>query len=467
MTTLLFLFTALLLPTTSTAAQSPQPNIILIFCDDLGYGDLAVYGSTVHRTPHLDQMAADGALFTDFYVTSGVCTPSRSSLLTGCYPRRVDMHINARHPDSVGTQVLFPRAKKGLNPNEITIAEMLKEQGYATACIGKWHLGDHPEFLPTRQGFDTYFGIPYSNDMNRDFVPLPLMRDEQVIEAPVDQNTLTKRYTQEAISFIRDHSKHPFFIYLPHAMTHNPLHASDDFRGKSANGIYGDAVEELDWSTGQILAELKTQGLEENTLVIFTSDNGAASRWGGSNGDLRGWKGSTWEGGMRVPCIMQWKGFVPTGQVITEMSSTLDILPTIAQWTDTKLPDDRTIDGFSIQSLLLNKNTTSPYTAFFYYQKAQLQAVRTGKWKLHLALDSTYQSNHFPGFKEGRTAELYNLEEDRQEQHNLASEQPEIVAQLEHLAIYARQHLGDLHQDGDQVRPAAIVEEPTVRLLEP
>ncbi|MEO0332725.1 MAG: sulfatase-like hydrolase/transferase, partial [Bacteroidota bacterium] len=233
MATLLFTFTALLLPIISTIAQSPQPNIILIFCDDLGYGDLAVYGSTVHRTPHLDQMAADGALFTDFYVTSGVCTPSRSSLLTGCYPRRVDMHINARHPDSVGTQVLFPRAKKGLNPNEITIAELLKEQGYATACIGKWHLGDQPEFLPTRQGFDTYFGIPYSNDMNRDFVPLPLMRDERVIEAPVDQNTLTKRYTQEAVSFIRNHSDQPFFIYLPHAMTHNPLHASDNFQGKS------------------------------------------------------------------------------------------------------------------------------------------------------------------------------------------------------------------------------------------
>ncbi|MEM6844445.1 MAG: sulfatase [Bacteroidota bacterium] len=464
---IIFILSVFLILPKLSSAQSSKPNIILIFCDDLGYGDLAVYGSTVHRTPHLDQMAADGTLFSDFYVTSGVCTPSRSSLLTGCYPRRVDMHVNARHPDSVGTQVLFPRAKKGLNPNEITIAELLKEQGYATTCIGKWHLGDQPEFLPTRQGFDSYFGIPYSNDMNRDFVPLPLMRDERVVEAPVDQNNLTKRYTQEAINFIQDHADEPFFIYLPHAMTHNPLHASDDFRGKSANGIYGDAVEELDWSTGQILAELKKQDLEETTLVIFTSDNGAASRWGGSNGDLRGWKGSTWEGGMRVPCIMQWKGTIPSGQMVTEMASTLDILPTIAQWANGKLPDDRIIDGFSIHSLLMNEKATSPYTAFFYYQKAQLQAVRAGKWKLHLALDSIYQSIHFPGFKEGRTAELYDLEEDRQEQQNLAEKRPEIVAQLEYLANYARQHLGDLHHNGDQVRPAAVVENPSVRLMEP
>ncbi|MEM9832976.1 MAG: sulfatase [Bacteroidota bacterium] len=464
---IIFILSVFLILPKLSSAQSSKPNIILIFCDDLGYGDLAVYGSTVHRTPHLDQMAADGTLFSDFYVTSGVCTPSRSSLLTGCYPRRVDMHVNARHPDSIGTQVLFPRAKKGLNPNEITIAELLKEQGYATICIGKWHLGDQPEFLPTRQGFDSYFGIPYSNDMNRDFVPLPLMRDERVVEAPVDQNNLTKRYTREAINFIQDHADEPFFIYLPHAMTHNPLHASDDFRGKSANGIYGDAVEELDWSTGQILAELKKQDLEEATLVIFTSDNGAASRWGGSNGDLRGWKGSTWEGGMRVPCIMQWKGTIPSGQMVTEMASTLDILPTIAQWANGKLPDDRIIDGFSIHSLLMNEKATSPYTAFFYYQKAQLQAVRAGKWKLHLALDSIYQSIHFPGFKEGRTAELYDLEEDRQEQQNLAEKRPEIVAQLEYLANYARQHLGDLHHNGDQVRPAAVVENPSVRLMEP
>ncbi|MGB3585223.1 MAG: sulfatase [Tunicatimonas sp.] len=466
MKTAIFIIGLFILSVTQSDAQSDLPNIIIIFCDDLGYADLGVYGSSVHRTPALDKMAADGALFTDFYVTSGVCTPSRSSLLTGCYPRRVDMHVNARHPDSVGTQVLFPKAKKGLNPNEITIAELLKEQGYATACIGKWHLGDQLEFLPTRQGFDTYFGIPYSNDMDRDYVPLPLMQNERVIEAPVDQNTITRRYTQEAINFIQTHAEKPFFIYLPHAMTHNPLHASDDFRGKSANGIYGDAVEELDWSTGQILATLKELGLEENTLVVFTSDNGAASRWGGSNGDLRGWKGSTWEGGMRVPCIVQWKGTIPAGRVVTEMASTLDILPTIAQWTKSSVPSDRVIDGFSLAPLFLDENASSPYTSFFYYQKEQLQAVRSGKWKLHLALDSTYRSIHHPGFKEGRNAELYNLEDDRQEQHNIAAHQPEIIRQLEHMANYARQHLGDLRREGDQVRPAAIVSNPTVRLLE-
>jgi len=466
MKTLVFIFWMFILSVCPSAAQSELPNIIIIFCDDLGYGDLGVYGSSVHQTPVLDQMAADGALFTDFYVTSGVCTPSRASLLTGCYPRRVDMHVNARHPDSIGTQVLFPRAHKGLNPNEITIAELLKKQGYATACIGKWHLGDQPEFLPTRQGFDTYFGIPYSNDMNRAFVPLPLMREEKVVEAPVDQNTITQRYTQEAVKFIEEHTEQPFFIYLPHAMTHNPLHASDDFRGKSANGIYGDAVEELDWSTGQILATLAEEGLEENTLVIFTSDNGAASRWGGSNGDLRGWKGSTWEGGMRVPGIFQWKGTIPAGRVISEMASTLDILPTIAQWTNSSVPDDRVIDGFSLSPLLLNDDASSSYVSFFYYQKEQLQAVRSGKWKLHLALDSTYQNIHHPGFKKGRSAELYNLEEDRQEQHNVIQHQPEVVQQLEHMAEYARQHLGDLRKDGDQVRPAALVENPTVRLLE-
>ncbi|MEQ9441790.1 MAG: sulfatase [Cyclobacteriaceae bacterium] len=450
-----------------SVAQTSQPNIILIFCDDLGYGDLGIYGAEKQRTPYLDQMAANGVMFTDFYVTSGVCTPSRSSLLTGCYPRRVDMHVNSRPQDSIGRQVLFPQAKKGLNPDEVTLAEILKEAGYATACIGKWHLGDQPEFLPTRQGFDTYYGIPYSNDMDRYFVPLPLIRGETVIEAPVDQNTLTQRYTQEAIQFMDAHRDEPFFIYLPHAMTHNPLHASDHFRGKSANGIYGDAVEELDWSTGQILQYLKEHDLEEETLVVFTSDNGAAQRWGGSNGDLRGWKGSTWEGGMRVPCLMQWKGTIPAGKVVTEMATTLDMLPTLTHWAGGTVPTDRVIDGFDIQSLIVEDSAKSPYTAFFYYQKEQLQAVRSGKWKLHLPIDSTYQSIHFPGFVAGHPALLYNLEKDRQEHYNIVDQHPEITQQLLYLADYARLHLGDLHQEGDQVRPAAMVENPSVRLLKP
>jgi len=269
-----------------------KPNFIIIFCDDLGYGDVGCFGSEKHRTPNINRMAAEGMRFTSFYVTSGVCTPSRSSLMTGCYPRRVNMHESDRNEC-----VLFPVARKGLNPDEITIAEVLKAQGYATACVGKWHLGDQPEFLPTSQGFDYYFGIPYSNDMGANQrnsnPPLPLVRNKKVIEAPADQNTLTQRYTQEVIKFITANKDTPFFIYLPHTMPHNPVHSSEKFRGRSANGGYGDSVEEIDWSTGEILAALKKLDIDERTLVVFTSDNGAAPRWGGSNLPLSGWKGST------------------------------------------------------------------------------------------------------------------------------------------------------------------------------
>jgi len=292
LTNALLLFIGIICLNSCNSELDTQPNFIIIYCDDLGYGDIGPYGNTIHRTPNLDQMAEEGVVFTDFYVTSGVCSPSRSSLMTGSYAQRVGMHVNARPWGSVGRQVLFPKAKKGLNPKEITIAEMLKGKGYASACIGKWHLGDQPDFLPTRQGFDYYYGIPYSNDMNRDFCPLPLMRNEEVIEAPVDQNTITKRYTEEVISFIEKNSDKPFFVYLPHAMTHNPLHAGDKFRGKSANGMYGDAVEEIDWSTGQILNYLREKDLHHNTMVVFSSDNGAARPFGGTNLPLSGWKSS-------------------------------------------------------------------------------------------------------------------------------------------------------------------------------
>ena len=269
-----------------------KTNFIIIFCDDLGYGDIGCFGSKKHRTPNIDRMAAEGMRFTSFYVTSGVCTPSRSSLMTGCYPRRVNMHESDRNEC-----VLFPVARKGLNPNEITIAEVLKSQGYATACVGKWHLGDQPEFLPTSQGFDYYYGIPYSNDMGgnqRSKNPsLPLLRNTKVIEAPANQNTLTKRYTRQVIKFITENKDRPFFVYLPHTMPHNPVHSSEKFHGKSANDGYGDAVEEIDWSTGEILAALSKLGIDERTLVVFTSDNGAAQRWGGSNLPLSGFKGST------------------------------------------------------------------------------------------------------------------------------------------------------------------------------
>jgi arylsulfatase A len=440
-----------------------KPNIVIIYCDDLGYGDIGPYGNTVHRTPHLDQMAQEGVVFTDFYVTSGVCSPSRSSLMTGSYAQRVGMHVNARPWGSVGRQVLFPKAHKGLNPKEVTIAELLKQQGYATACIGKWHLGDQPEFLPTKQGFDYYYGIPYSNDMNRDFCPLPLMRNEKVIEAPVDQNTLTQRYTEEVISFIDQNKEVPFFIYLPHAMTHNPLHAGERFRGKSANGIYGDAVEEIDWSTGEIINYLKANSLDENTLVIFSSDNGAAKPFGGTNLPLSGWKGSTMEGGMRVPGIFWWPQTLKPAKIENYMATTMDVLPTIAHIVNAKLPDVK-LDGYNIYDLLTGKMTNSPYEVFYYYQLEQLQAVRKGDWKLHLPLDSMYGNFHRAEIVEGRPLALYNLTEDISEANELSGDYPEIVLDLLGEAAKARVQLGDFGVTAQGLRPAAIVDDPSARL---
>jgi arylsulfatase A-like enzyme len=433
-----------------------KPNFIIVFCDDMGYGDLGCFGSKKHRTPNIDRMAAEGTRFTSFYVTCGVCTPSRSSLMTGCYPRRVNMHKSGRNE-----WVLFPVAKKGLNPNEITIAEVLKEQGYATACVGKWHLGDQPRFLPTRQGFDYYYGIPYSNDMGsrqrRQNPPLPLMRNEKVIEAPADQNTLTKRYTEEVIKFITTNKDKPFFVYLPHTMVHNPVHSSEKFRGKSANGGYGDATEEIDWSTGEILATLKKLGLDESTLVVFTSDNGAAKRWGGSNLPLSGFKGSTMEGGMREPCVMRWPGRIPAGKTCDELASTLDMLPTLARLAGTKAPDDRIIDGKNIWRLMAGKKgAKSPHEAFYYYKIDQLQAVRSGKWKLHLQYEIRKRN------QKGTTKaplKLYDLEADVGEMTNVAADHPDVVERLLALAERAREDLGDVGREGNQ-REAGLVVTP-------
>ena len=293
-----------------------QPNFIVIFADNLGYGDFGCYGSTVHRTPHVDRMAAEGVRFTSFYSTCGVCTPSRASMMTGCYPRRVGLDYG------VSSSVLMPVDPKGLHPDEQTVADVLRAQGYATACIGKWHLGDQPSFLPTRHGFDHYFGIPYSDDMTArpqqpEWPELPLMRGEDVIEAPVDRDYLTKRYTEETCRFIRENRERPFFIYLPHAMpgsTDRPF-ASPQFQGKSANGPYGDCVEEMDWSTGEILGTLAELGLDENTLVIWTSDNGAVEQNPpqGSNAPLQGWGYDASEGAMRMPCLARWPGHIAPG----------------------------------------------------------------------------------------------------------------------------------------------------------
>ena len=330
-------------------AVAAAPNYVLIFCDDLGYNDLGCYGSMKNRTPRIDAMAKEGMRFTSFLSSSPVCTPSRASLLTGCYARRVGMH-----EDFTGHWVLIPRSRRGMHADEWTLPEMLKAKGYATACIGKWHLGDQPPHLPTAHGFDEYYGIPYSNDMasaRRGDPPLPLVQDTKVIEAPADQATLTKRYTREAIQFIERNKSKPFFLYLPHTFPHLPLFASKEFHGKSANGRYGDSVEEIDWSTGKILDALKQHGLDKTTLVIFTSDNGSNGRNGGSNAPLSGAKGGTMEGGMRVPMIARWPGRIPAGGTCNELSSTMDFLPTFAALSGGLLSANK-IDGHDITPLL-------------------------------------------------------------------------------------------------------------------
>ena len=427
-----------------------KPNFIVIYADDQGYGDLSCYGATKLKTPNIDRMAAEGMKFTDFYVSAPVCTPTRSSLMTGCYPRRVGMHQH----------VLFPNSKKGLNPKEITIAELLKRQGYATACVGKWHLGYQKQFLPTSQGFDYYYGIPFSNDMwlppgmsyakdaklpadldaetrkkgehKRNVVPL--MRNEEVIEYPANQPALTERYTEEVVKFITANKDKPFFVYLPHTMPHYPLHVSERFKGKSAGGLFGDVIECIDWSVGQILAALKKLGLDEKTLVIYTSDNGPAA---GSAGPLRGKKGSTWEGGMREPCIMRWPGKVPAGSTCGELATIMDLLPTLAKLAGTAAPTDRVIDGKDIAPLIAGTaGAKSPHEAFFYHTaQGQLAAVRCGKWKLHLkppqprrrpkkGQPQPRQKPPAPG------AQLYDLSADIGETTNVAAKNPDVVKRL-------------------------------------
>jgi len=449
------------LPSLCRAADGnrPQPpNFIIIFCDDLGYGDIGCFGAKKHRTPNIDRMAAEGMRFTSFYVTSGVCTPSRASLMTGCYPRRVNMH-----QDHNNLWVLFPCGKKGLNPREITIAEVLKQKGYATACVGKWHLGDQPEFLPTRQGFDYYYGIPYSNDMGGRKggrrPPLPLLRNETVIEAPANQRTLTKRYTEEVVRFITANKDKPFFVYLPHTMPHVPIFASRDFEGRSANGKFGDAVEEIDWSTGRILDTLKELGIDDRTLVVFTSDNGAARGPGGSNGPLSGWKGSTMEGGMREPCVMRWPGKIPAGTTCDELAITMDLLPTFAKLAGAEPPADRIIDGRDISALMFGKKgAKSPHEAFYYYHTNQLQAVRSGRWKLHLALKP--KKLNWSGSVPESALELYDLETDIGEKNNIADKHPDVVRRLLALAEKARADLGDMDRPGANQRPAGMVVTP-------
>jgi arylsulfatase A len=431
-------------------AEDRPPNFILIYCDDLGYSDLGCFGSTKIATLNLDRMAEQGMKLTSFYSTCSVCSPSRSSLMTGSYPRRVNLHVNSQN-----LCVLFPADRKGLNPKEVTIADALKTKDYATLCVGKWHLGDQQDFLPTQQGFDEYFGIPYSNDMRRKGIPLPLVEGTKVIESPANQNTLTQRYTERVVKFIKQKKEQPFFVYLPHTFPHLPLFASNRFKGKSKGGRYGDTVEEIDWSMGEIFKALKEAGVDDNTMVVFTSDNG--SRNPGSNFPLRGRKGQTWEGGMRVPCIVRWPGKVAANTTSDQVMVTFDMLPTFAKIAGVKLSDAITIDGKDVSPILFGeKGATSPHKAFYYYQMDQLQAVRSGKWKLHVALESKKRNWGKP---EGKVSlALYDLDADISESKDVSSEHGQVVSQLLALANKARAELGDNGKPGTGQREAGWVE---------
>ena len=445
--------TLLLLTAALPSAGASGPNIIVIFCDDLGYGDLGCFGSTKNRSPHVDQLSRDGMMFTDFYSSSPVCTPSRASLMTGCYPRRVGMH-----EDFTGHWVLIPRSRRGLNPKELTVAEVLKSKGYVTACVGKWHLGDQPQHLPTEHGFDYYFGIPYSNDMQsarRGDPPLPLVKQAAVIEAPADQTTLTRRYTEQAISFIENNQATPFFVYLPHTFPHLPLFASPDFHGKSANGRYGDAIEEIDWSTGQILDCLDRLKLTENTLVIFTSDNGSNGRNGGSNQPLSGAKGSTMEGGMRVPMIARWPGRITAGSTCRELATTMDLLPTFCSLTGAPLPPKK-LDGFDISGMLFGQvGVQSQYEALYYYRRRQLQAIRFGDWKYHLPLKATHPNwTTANQTGPGRPGKLVNLTSDLQEKTDVTAANPDVIQRIGELIQNAERTLGNDDKPGSEQRDA-------------
>ncbi len=455
---------------TQCKKPSPLPNIVLIFTDDQGYADVGCYGAQDFETPNLDRLAEEGIRFTDFYASQAVCSASRSSLLTGCYAERVSI-----------SGALMPTSKVGLHPDEETIADLLKKKGYATAIFGKWHLGQDTAFLPLNQGFDEYLGLPYSNDMwpvNYDGTPdtsgrklrypkLSLIDGKKKIKdinTLDDQATLTTRYTEKAVEFIKKNKNNPFFLYLPHSMPHVPLAVSSKFQGKSKQGLYGDVIMEIDWSLGQIVKELESLGLDDNTLIIFTSDNGPWLNYGNHAGSalpLREGKGTMWEGGPRVPCIMKWPDKIPEGIVCGKMASTIDILPTIAQITNTPLSGNK-IDGIDIQPLMYNQDKANPRKEFYFYYGKQLQAVRKGDWKLYFP--HSYRSylgvepgnDGFPGqYARGNCGlELYNLKTDISEKDDVADLYPEIVHQLTELADKARSELGDALTDriGSEVR---------------
>jgi arylsulfatase A-like enzyme len=416
-----------------------RPNVILINCDDLGWGDLACTGHPNHKTPYLDKMAREGTRFTDFYQGSPICTPSRGAMLTGCYPPRIGF-------DSFdGAGVLFPGQAMGLDPKEETLPSMFKRQGYQTCMVGKWHCGDQPAFLPTRHGFDEYFGLPYSNDMGRqeggksDRPPLPLLINEEVIEAQPDQAALTSRYVEHSLRFIREHKDKPFFLYFAHMYVHLPLYVPKCFEMESNNGSYGAAVSCIDWSVGMILREISLQGLDANTMVIFTSDNGSRCDFGSSNGILRGAKNSCWEGGMRVPFLVRWPGQVPEGHVKNGIITGMDLLPTLANLAGTSLKSRNPIDGLDIGTFIKEKDSLSPRDHYLYYRQSGLYGIRQGKWKRVVASHGYVDK---AGLKTGLD-ELYDLEKDPGEKRNVANEHPDIVRSLEGVLAKVRLDLGD------------------------
>ncbi|HDZ15463.1 hypothetical protein LCGC14_1182620 [marine sediment metagenome] len=476
MNRIIFLFMLIGLCTCKENKPAPEektrrpPNVVLIFTDDQGYRDVGVFGSGDIATPNLDQMAAEGIKLTNYYAAQAVCSASRAGILTGCYPNRIGIH-NAMMPDS----------KKGLDPSETTLAEMLKAEGYRTAIYGKWHLGDHPKFLPTKNGFDEWFGIPYSNDMWPlhpqqgpvfNFGPLPLYENETVIDTLTDQTQLTTQITERSVDFIHRNKDNPFFLYVPHPQPHVPLFVSDKFKGKSQRGLYGDVIMEIDWSVGQILKALQEDYLADNTLVIFTSDNGPWLAYGNHAGSAlpyREGKGTAWEGGQREPFIARWPEKLPARKIFDVPVMAIDLLPTIASITGAKLPE-KTIDGMNVWKVLTGESNESPQEAyFFYYRVNELHGVRYGKWKLYFPHTYRTMNGQEPG-KDGlpgdykmvelNEIELYDLENDESETKNVAEKYPEVVAKIKELADTMRSRLGDALKDleGSETREAGSVQ---------
>lgn len=455
------LFSALLLISlVSNCFAEAKPNFVVILMDDLGYGDIGPFGSKINRTPNLDRMAAEGIKLTSFYCAP-VCSASRAQILTGSYAKRV----------SVG--LFEPVSRAGLNPSEMTVAELLKKQGYHTALIGKWHLGDQPEFLPTRQGFDRFFGLPYSNDQGGDGKPdqrgvvrppLPLMEGDRVIEAPVEQEELTARLTEEAVGFIKQNKDRPFFLYFCPTAPHVPIIPGAAFRGKSPHGLYSDWIEESDWSVGRILDAIRKAGLSDKTLVLFTSDNGpwlSKKKNAGVATPLRGGKFSCWEGGLREPTIAWWPGMIPAGTTSDAVLSQMDFLPTAVKLAGGELPADRKIDGKDILPVLTKKSDNSPHEALFYWEGNNLAAVRSGPWKLQIRRHKEPQDEKGkPKAKDQMEPQLFNLDEDIGETTDLAEQYPEVVARLKGFIEEMDLDLGIGGSKAPGIRPAGHTPNP-------